>query len=114
MNNQNQELLVLKKAPTLSDIQAYIKKMESIRGFDKTSSNIQTAFQLGEEMGELFKAVRKAENMRVDNQSRFTNIEEELADILIYISALANRYGVDLEKAFREKEEINKTRNWTV
>ena len=35
-----------------------------------------------------------------------------MADVLIYLLDLANVLGVDLEKAFREKEEINKKRNW--
>ena len=105
-------MLHLAPNPTLSDIQCYVRQLELERGFDKTSSNVQTALQLGEEIGELYKAIRKAERMRTDSNSAFTTIEEELADILIYISALANRYHVDLERAFREKEEINKQRQW--
>ena len=98
--------------PTLHDIQAYIREMELERGFNKTSTNIQTALQLGEEVGELFKAIRKAENMRTDANSVFTSVEEELADVLIFTIALANRYSIDLERAFRDKEEVNKERKW--
>ncbi|MDP3771952.1 MAG: MazG nucleotide pyrophosphohydrolase domain-containing protein [bacterium] len=104
-------ILILKENPKLADIQNYVRQMEKERGFN-SSSNMQTCFQLGEEIGELFKAVRKAEKMRIDSNSDVTSIEEELADILIYISALANRYHIDLEKALREKEEINKKRVW--
>lgn len=103
--------LFLKENPSLADIQKYVWTLEKERGFD-ASSNIQTCFQLGEEMGELFKAVRKAEKMRVGAYSKITSVGEELADILIYISAIANRYKIDLEKALREKEEINKKRTW--
>ena len=109
----NKMKLFLKQNPTLGDIQAYVSILEQERGFDKTTTNIQSALQLGEEVGELFKAIRKAEKMRVDTNSKFTSIEEELADILIYVSALANRYGVNLEEAFRAKEEINKKRVWS-
>jgi len=107
-------MLHLKGNPALKDIQEYVRQLEAERGFDTTSSNIQVALQLGEEIGELYKAIRKEEKMRVDGNSAFTSIEEELADILIYISALANRYGIGLEKAFRKKEEINKQRQWNV
>lgn len=103
-------MLHLKENPTLRDIQTYVQEMEVARGFDKTSSNIQTALQLGEEIGELFKAIRKAEKMRVDATSTFTNVEEEIADVLIFVTTLANRYNIDLEKTFRNKEEINKQR----
>ena len=67
---------------------------------------------LGEEVGELFKAIRKKEDIKVDLNSKIGSVEEELADILIYLCAIANRYDIDLEKAFREKEEINKQRVW--
>jgi len=67
---------------------------------------------LGEEVGELFKAIRKTEKIGIDNNSQVFNIEEELADILIYLCAIANRCNIDMEQAFRTKEEINKKRKW--
>jgi hypothetical protein len=36
------------------------------------------------------------------------------ATLAMYLCAIANRYGSDLEQAFREKEEVNKTRVWRV
>jgi NTP pyrophosphatase (non-canonical NTP hydrolase) len=104
--------LFLKINPTLSDIQKYVELLEKERGFNKTDSNTQKALHLGEEVGELFKAIRKAEKMRIDKNSDVKNISEELADILIFISSIANRYKIDLERSFREKEEINKKRSW--
>jgi len=104
--------LHLKEHPTLKDVQDYVREMEQERGFDKTTPNLQTCLHLGEEVGELFKAVRKAEKMRIDEASAVGSVDEELADILIYILALANRYGIDLEQALREKEEVNKKREW--
>jgi NTP pyrophosphatase (non-canonical NTP hydrolase) len=45
--------------PTLADLQTYVREVEVERGFDE-----QTVFHkcllLGEEMGELFKAIGKA------------------------------------------------------
>ncbi len=66
----------------------------------------------GEEVGELFKAVRKAEKIKIDHNSKITSVSEELADVLIFLCSIANKFEIDLEKAFREKEEINKTRSW--
>ncbi len=43
---------------------------------------------------------------------RDISLEEEFADVLSYLLDLANTYHIDLEKAFREKEEINKSRKW--
>ncbi len=38
---------------------------------------------------------------------------EELADVLIYLAAIANREGIDLSQALREKEALNETRTWS-
>ena len=97
--------------PTLKDIQEYVIQLEEERGFAEQSV-LQKCLMLGEEVGELFKAIRKQENIKIDSHSKFGTIDEELADILIFICSIANRYEIDLEKAFRDKEEINKTRVW--
>ena len=96
---------------TLSNLQIYVDELERERGFEKDTI-LQKCLLLGEEVGELFKAIRKAEKIGIDNNSQVFNIEEELADILIYVCAIANRCDIDLEQAFRTKEEINKKRKW--
>jgi len=104
-------MLKLKKNPTLNNIQEYVKELEKERGFSKDST-LQKCLLLGEEVGELFKALRKSVGLKIDKGASVTSIEEELADIIIYLSSIANRYNIDLEKAFRNKEEINKKREW--
>jgi len=102
---------ILKENPTLADFQNYVFELENERGFiDQTS--VEKCLLLGEEIGELFKAVRKKQQIKIDNNSKVTTVGEELADILIYICAIANRFDIDLEEAFRLKEEINKNRKW--
>jgi len=96
---------------TLSNLQKYVSELENERGFiDQTV--IQKCLLMGEEVGELFKAVRKTEKISIDSNSNIHNVGEELADILIYVCAIANRYNIDMEEAFRAKEEINKKRVW--
>ena len=56
--------------------------------------------------------MRKSEKIKIDKNSDVTHVGEELADILIYVCAIANRYDIDLEKAFRDKEVINHQRVW--
>ena len=99
------------KTSTLQAIQQYVKELELERGFDHQTV-IEKCLFLGEEVGELFKAVRKTEKIKIDHNSQKHEVSNELADILIYLCAIANRYNIDLETAFREKEEINKRRNW--
>ncbi|MCX6099965.1 MAG: pyrophosphohydrolase [Candidatus Bipolaricaulota bacterium] len=73
---------------TLADFQRYVAELERERGFDDQTAR-DKCLLLGEEVGELFRAVRRAEG------------------------AIANRYGVDLEAAFRAKEAKNRERAWT-
>lgn len=104
-------MLNLKTNPTLSDIQDYVTELEKERGFTK-GTVLQQCLMLGEEVGELFKAIRKEQSMRVDSNSKIGTVEEELADIIIFLCSIANRYNINLEKAFRDKEELNKKRVW--
>ena len=85
--------------------------MENERDFSKDVS--VNLLMLGEEVGELFKAIGKHGNLnKVDSNSKVGSVEEELADVLIFICAIANRFDIDLEKAFRDKEAINNKRSW--
>ena len=101
----------LKTNPTIKDFQEYVKQLEEERGFSDQDV-VQKCLLLGEEIGELFKAVRKSENLKIDVNSKFTSVSDELADILIYILSIANRFDLNLEEAFRNKEEKNKNRTW--
>lgn len=97
--------------PRLADFQAFVIEMEAERGFSRQTP-VEKCVLLGEEVGELFKAIRKAEGIAIEPGAKVGGIGEELADILVYLCAIANRYGVDIEQAFRAKEEVNKTRRW--
>ncbi|MFA6271565.1 MAG: MazG nucleotide pyrophosphohydrolase domain-containing protein [Patescibacteria group bacterium] len=104
-------MLNLKEQPTLEDFQQYVRDLVIERGFSD-ESKIQKCLMLGEEVGELFKAVRKAENIKIDRNSNVDSVENELADVLIFVLEIANMYSIDLEKAFRAKEVINCKRIW--
>lgn len=105
-------MLKLKKSPTLKDIQRYVAKMEKERGFDKETV-VPKCLLLGEEVGELYKSIRKShKTSKLDHNSIFSDAAEEAADIIMVLCAIANRLDIDLEKAFRQKEEKNKKRKW--
>ena len=106
------ELLSLKENPTLRDYQDYIAKMIVERGFDKETVP-ELFLLLMEECGELAKAVRKSEtNIKFDKTSKDYRVDLEAADVFMYILDICNHLGVDLEKAFREKETLNAQREW--
>ncbi|MCA1606231.1 MAG: pyrophosphohydrolase [Acidobacteria bacterium] len=105
-------MLPLKHSSALDDLQCYVADMEKERGFTQRGV-LQQCLLLGEEVGELFKAVRKHEKMRIDATSVTGTVDEELADVLIYLCAIANRLGISLDEALRKKEAFNETRSWT-
>ncbi len=59
---------------------------------DRERSVWKNLVWLGEEVGELFKAVRENEG-----------IEEEIADVFAWLLSVANVLGIDIEEAFRNK-----------
>ena len=104
-------VLPIEGSPALGDLQRYVQEMETERGFTHRGV-VQQCLLLGEEIGELFKAVRKHEKMRTGTTSITGTVDEELADVLIYVCAIANRLDVNLEDALRRKEAFNETRVW--
>jgi NTP pyrophosphatase (non-canonical NTP hydrolase) len=104
-------MLPLKQDTALDDLQRYVAEMEVERGFSHVDV-VQQCLQLGEEVGELFKAVRKHEKMRIGTTSVTGTVDEELADVLIFLCAIANRLGISIDEALRKREELNETRSW--
>lgn len=101
----------LKPQADLAALQQYVHELEFERGFAQQNAR-DKCLLLGEEVGELFKAIRQAEGMPMDVNAASGDIADELADVLIYLCSIANRYEVKLEDAFRAKETKNKTRRW--
>lgn len=103
--------LNLKQNPTLRDFQEYVAELVKERGFDKET--VSEMFMLFlEECGEMAKAARKTQKMKIDKKSEQFHLNEEAADVFIYLLDICNHFEIDLEKAFRDKEEINKKRLW--
>ena len=86
---------------TISKLQAYIKE------HDYNPELKQGYFlKLAEEVGELSRAMRK--NSTPASEAGFKGtVEEELYDIIYYVLAIANCYGIDVEKWIYIKEKIN-------
>lgn len=101
----------IKQNPILKDFQEYLGEMIKERGFEKTTIT-EILMLFFEECGELAKAIRKNQNIKSDDSSQKFYVENEVADVFIYLLDICNNLNIDLEKAFREKEKINNTRIW--
>lgn len=115
MENKQKELLAsLKNESSIDEVQEYIKKIISIRGFDKKSIQDEMLLLL-EETGELAKAIRKTlpdATIDYDKIENYTDIEEEIADVFIVLNVICNKLDINLYKALRDKEEKNIERKW--
>lgn len=103
---------VLPSRPKLQDFQSYVSMVVKQRGFE--NETISDLFMLLlEECGELAKAARKTQNIKTDQSSKTFEIDQEAADVFMYLLEICNRFDIDLEKAFRDKEAINAKRTWS-
>ncbi len=102
----------LPEHPTLKDLQTYTDEVCKERGWVK-DTYAEKFLLFTEEIGELAKAIRKAAGLYEEKaRQKQVELEEEFADVLSYLLDLANCFQVDLEKAFREKDQVNQTRTW--
>jgi NTP pyrophosphatase (non-canonical NTP hydrolase) len=103
----------LKNKPRLKDFQEYIKLIADERGWDKNNP-LEIFLLFSEEVGELAKAIRNKIKLyhEAGKHAKPNELEYEFADVFSYLLDLANQFDVDLEKAFRDKEEKNKKRTW--
>lgn len=102
----------LSEHPTLKDLQNYMDEVCKERGWVKDSYS-EKFLLFTEEVGELAKAMRKAVGLYEEKaKQKQVELAEEFADVLSYLLDLANYFQIDLEQAFREKEQINQNRTW--
>lgn len=102
--------LSLKSDPTLRDLQEYVAAAVRERGFKDDVG--QRFMLLLEECGEFARSARKQAGLKFADDTHKADAADEAADIFIILLGLCNLLGIDLEQAFRAKEEKNKQRHW--
>ena len=108
----------LARGADMAQYQRYIHELEDFHGWLDVDL-VHNCFLMGEEVGELFKAVRKHNHLfdaeghsAKDPEASKAHVAEELVDVLNYLLAIANRLDIDVEEAFRRKNARNQTRTW--
>ena len=109
LNEQNKLYEFLNENNSLNEIQDYIRKIITIRGFSEQRVQDKMLLLL-EETGELAKAIRKTlpeASIDYNKIENYTDIEEEIADVFIVLVSICNRLNINLYDAMRKKEEKN-------
>lgn len=111
-------MIELPEDAPMARYQQYIYELEALHGWLKVDL-VHNCFLMGEEVGELFKAVRKHQGLfeqeeasPLEEDASRAHVAEEIVDVLNYLLALANRLNIDVEAAFREKNAANQARSW--
>jgi NTP pyrophosphatase (non-canonical NTP hydrolase) len=112
-------MIGLPKGASMAAYQQYIHDLESLHGWLDVDL-VHNCFLMGEEVGELFKAVRRVEKFYeqgagddATRAERVADAADEIVDVLNYLLAIANRLDIDVEEAFRAKNLRNQTRTWS-
>lgn len=102
----------IKPRSSLKTLQKYIHEVVIQRGFgDEQPRDILLLMM--EEVGELAKVIRKLSGIKIDaTKNNYALLEDELADVFIYLLDLAGTLEVDLFSAFYSKEQKNSKRSW--
>ena len=93
----------------INEITNKIKKFSEDRNWDKfhTPKNLTMALSVEvAELVEIFQWLSQEESSNLD-EDILPSVKEELADILIYLIRIADKFNIDLEESVDEKILVN-------
>jgi NTP pyrophosphatase (non-canonical NTP hydrolase) len=95
-----------KKNASLSDLQTFVGEQHSA----KKKHRQKYFLKLIEEVGELSEMIKEDKRPAPGSgkvKAIKNTVEEEMADVLYFLLALANTYDIDLQKTFIRKQRYN-------
>jgi NTP pyrophosphatase (non-canonical NTP hydrolase) len=95
----------------LAAYQQYVSQVMSERGFDDETVS-QKFMLLLEEAGEFAKAAREKASLAQSSDATTDDLGDAAADVFAILLDVCNHIGLDLEKAFINREHKNQTRTW--
>ena len=95
----------------LAAYQQYVRQVMSERGFDDESVS-QKFMLLLEEAGEFAKAARDQASLAQAQDADADDLGDAAADVFAILLDICNQLGLDLEKAFINREHKNQNRTW--
>ena len=100
--------------PTMQAFQQLVFELERHHGWLDVDL-VHNCFLMGEEVGELFAEIRRYNKYFSEGDTAVSkaDVADEIVDVLNFLLAIANRLDIDVETAFRNKNERNFNRTWT-
>ena len=91
----------------IQELKQKIKAFAEERDWDQFHNAKDLAIAMSIEVSELLELFRFKSNKEVEdffkNPQKRKDIEDEMADVLFFLTRLAQRYNIDLSNAFEEK-----------
>lgn len=87
----------------LKELQKWVQKDWDNLSKEKPNSHLQLIY-LFEELGEMAESIRKLGGNKERKEIK-TDLEEEIGDVLIAITTIANNYGIDLNSAVEKTKK---------
>lgn len=107
--------VALPEGASVAELQRSVLLLEARMGW-LDADLVHSAFRMVEEVGELHAAIRDLERARAkggDLDPLRQAAGDEVVDVLNYLLAIANRLGIDVEQASRDKNLRNQSRRWS-
>ncbi|HSX31007.1 MAG TPA: hypothetical protein VLE99_03760 [Candidatus Saccharimonadales bacterium] len=96
---------------SLAGYQQYVRQVMRERGFDEETVS-QKFMLLLEEAGGFAKAARKQADLAQATDATADSLADAAADVFAVLLDICNQLGLDLEKAFINREHKNQARTW--
>ena len=80
----------------LAELQRAISEIRAQRGF--VTDPVKIHLLLTEEIGEIASQIKRLWSVNYDDFDK-SQLEEEIADVFVLLTALANRFDIDIEQA---------------
>jgi NTP pyrophosphatase (non-canonical NTP hydrolase) len=99
---------------TLADLKAAVARFSDERDWAQFHGAKDLAIGIATEAAELLEGFRFQPESAVDGRMADAavrgRVENEMADVLFFVLRLAQRYGIDVSRAFARKLAVNETR----
>ncbi|MCJ7733120.1 MAG: nucleotide pyrophosphohydrolase [Anaerolineales bacterium] len=91
----------------MEELKAQIKEFIHARDWEQYHAPKNLAMALSAEVAEIVEIFQWKNAAQPLNQDEQENLRQEIGDVLVYLLELADKFGIDIVKAAKEKMLIN-------
>lgn len=89
----------------IEKLQTWLMKFDKEAGIVSAGNEVQIALHAAEEMGEVAQCVLKLSGWKSKREDTIEHLEEEICDVVLLMTKLANVYGIDMDEALKRAQK---------